>query len=101
MGWEKRGKNQYYYRKRWENGQIISEYIGTGPLAEVWADRTTMERQELAAEREAWQSMVTAERKIDHALTEIATILNTLISVVLVANGYYAHHRQWRRARGE
>lgn len=101
MGWETRGNNQYYYRKLIENGRIRSVYIGTGPLADAWAEIIEHEHQALAAEREAWQRMVSAEHKIDQSLSDLGTILRALTSAVLVANGYYAHRRQWRRLKGE
>ena len=49
MAWEDRGGNRYYYRKRWEGGRCVSEYLGAGELAEALAtldayDRTARER---------------------------------------------------------
>lgn len=101
MGWETRGNHQYYYRKLIENGRVRSLYIGTGPLADAWAEKIEHERQALAAEREACQRMASVEHEIDESLSDLATILRALTSAVLVANGYYAHRRQWRRLKGE
>ena len=33
MGWEKRGNNKYYYRKKREGKRVISIYFGKGEKA--------------------------------------------------------------------
>ena len=38
MGWETRGNGKYYYRKRRIGDKVVSEYVGTGPGAELIAE---------------------------------------------------------------
>ncbi len=53
MGWEDRGGNRYYYRKRWEGGRCISEYLGAGATAELLSACEAYRRAEAAQQRQA------------------------------------------------
>ena len=35
MGWEKRGNNQYYYKKEREGSRVKSVYVGRGEMAHM------------------------------------------------------------------
>lgn len=97
MAWETRCNNRYYYRKRWANGQVKSEYVGAGMAAELSAELDRLTRQERDASRAAGQETVDSVRKAEQALTEAESIVRALTAAVLVVNGCYSHKRQWRR----
>jgi hypothetical protein len=97
MAWEKRGNNRYYYRKRWVNGRVKSEYVGAGLAAELSAEVDTLIRQEQDASRAAWQETVEKVRNAERTLTEAESLVRSLTAAVLVVNGCYSHKRQWRR----
>jgi len=48
MGWEKRGNNLYYYRKKRDGDRIVSEYVGNGRMAQRISveDREERERKQ-------------------------------------------------------
>jgi len=35
MGWERRGNNQYYYKKEREGSRVKSVYVGCGEIAHM------------------------------------------------------------------
>ena len=87
----------YYYRKRWEGGRCVSEYVGSGATAILLAECDEGRRQEEA------QAQADEERRrlpVETAHTIVRGIsqeLRTVLSAVLVANGFHQHKRQWRR----
>src|SRR4051794_34960339 len=102
MAWEtRRNGRTYYYRKRWVNGRCVSEYQGTGRLAEIGA--------ELQAIRNAravdWRDQAEAERAAlppdDPALADLETLLAGLTRAVLLVNGYHTHKGTWRKRRAQ
>ncbi len=101
MGWETRGGHSYYYRKRWEDGRAVSEYVGAGLAATAADALDRMERYERETAAVEWRRVVNAERQAARALAEVETVTRVLTAAVLIANGYHAHKRQWRRARDE
>ena len=99
MGWETRGNGTYYYRKVRRGSRVMSEYIGAGVLAEVYAELDADARDEAAAARAAWAATVQAERRHDVALAEVDELVQGMTAAVLIAAGYHTHGRQWRRQR--
>lgn len=97
MGWEIRGNNRYYYRKRWIDRRVVSEYIGAGELAEALAmldEYDQQERVRLAAE---WRTVVDDDRQQAETMAELEDLVRLAMTAVLIANGYHTHKRQWRR----
>lgn len=97
MGWETRGKNRYYYRKRWVNGRAMNEYIGNGYLAEVLAESDECDREKRRRKAAEWLATVRTERQVDLVLDEIEELVRSTLSAVLIAHGYHSHKRQWRK----
>jgi hypothetical protein len=97
MGWETRGRNRYYYRKRWIHGRPMNEYIGTGFVAEVLAESDECEREKQRREAAEWQATVRTERQADLVLDQIDDLVRSTLSAVLITHGYHTHNRQWRR----
>jgi hypothetical protein len=43
MGWD---RNRYYTCSTKSNGRAVREYIGTGPVGQLMAEKDTIKRQE-------------------------------------------------------
>lgn len=99
MGWERRGNNRYYYRKRWVNGQAEGEYIGSGHAAEVLAELDARDRQERQRAASEWQAVVKVDRRSVAAMVELDEMVRSAVAAVLIVNGYHHHKRQWRKRR--
>ncbi len=98
MAWEQRGTNSYYYRKRWQDGRVVSEYLGTGALAQLLvaleeARRAKEETERLDERRRRAQAAI--GRRV---LAEPVAQLRALTRAVLLVNGYHQHKGQWRKA---
>ena len=87
MAWENRGNNRYYYRKSWENGTCVSQYIGTGPLAQAIDDLEQLTQQQAQFERQLWQA---EQRQID----EVDAQLDQLIQLTRNVVGYGLDRRR-------
>ncbi len=99
MGWEKRGSGQYYYRKKRVNGRVVSEYVGSGILAEatqmldqVEKEKTYLEKIEHQIEKEQTDAM---DQAIDQNLISIGELINN----TLIAHGYHKVKGEWRKKR--
>jgi len=99
MGWERRGDNLYYYRKRREGDHVVSEYVGRGEVAELIAHLDALEREQREAEREAWRQEQAEITAVDQMLDEAEGVVRTLTRAYLLAAGYHTHKGQWRRRR--
>jgi hypothetical protein len=102
MGIEYRGSRAIYYRKRWHQGRVISEYVGSGDLAMLAYALDQADRREQQAQRRVQQQQLS---QIDQttappaALLDHAHIVRSLVRAVLEAHGYHQHKRQWRKRR--
>ena len=99
MGWEKRGSGQYYYRKKRVNGRVVSEYVGSGILAEatqmldqIEKEKTDLEKIEQQIEREQAAAM---DQAIDQNLESIGELINN----ILIGHGYHKVKGEWRKKR--
>ena len=102
MGWETRQRGgRYYTRSRKIGGQVVREYIGTGPLAELIAARDAEGRVERTAEAAALRAERDRLGPAEVALAELDAFAELLAQAALVAAGYRRHHRgAWRKRRG-
>lgn len=100
MAWEKRPGGRYYYRKKRIGRRVISEYVGAGLLAELIAELDQEERLLAAEKQAAFEAEVKAERDLVKRLNETESEIMALVKAVILANGYYKHHGQWRRKNG-
>lgn len=97
MAWEQRRKRRYYYRKRWINGGAMSEYVGTGTIAELASILDEAKRFEKEALHQAWRQEQAEQNAIDHQLDDLGTLLSTYTKAILLVNGFHLHKRQWRK----
>jgi hypothetical protein len=99
MAWEERNGKRYYYQKRREGGQVVSQYIGTGYAANLVAQLDQIEQQRQAAEREQWQRQQAQEAALDSEIAVYTRLVQTLTAAVLLASGCHRPKRQWRVKR--
>jgi len=101
MGWESRnGSGRYYTRSRRVGSRVKREYIGMGSAAETIAaldaDTRRSREEERAAMNARREQMERATALVDRSWQGVLRLART----VLVANGYYRHHRgEWRKRR--
>jgi len=101
MGWEQRGGGMYYYRKRREGDRIVSEYVGSGPLAELASTFDDLAREKRSLRRKRMQQEREAIRAVDAKVEEICSMVRALTCGALLSAGYHTHKGQWRRKRNE
>lgn len=101
MGWEQRGNKKYYYRKRREGDRVVSEYVGSGPLAELASTLDNLTRQEQSLQREQMQREREAIRALDTEVEDVCTVIRVLTYGALLAAGYHTHKGQWRKKRND
>jgi hypothetical protein len=100
MAWERRRNGIYYYRTHKVKGRVIKEYIGTGPLAEIAAERDALTRAAHADEAENRRRERAEIRGLDTPLEVFADSLETLTRASLLLAGYHRHHGgEWRKRR--
>ncbi len=100
MAWERRRNGTYYYRTHKMQGRVVKEYIGTGALAEVAAERDALAREARAdaVERQRQERAVLLSE--DAPLEVFADALETLTRATLLLAGYHRHHGgEWRKRR--
>jgi len=101
MGWESRnGVGRYYTRSKRVRGKVKRVYVGTGPAAEAIAaldaDTRRIRQEQRAATNAHREQMESAAALVDRSWQGVLS----LTRAVLVANGYYRHHRgEWRKHR--
>ncbi len=100
MGWELRRGQRYYYRKRRVNGQVVSEYIGTGPNAEAAAAQDALEREQRAIARQQQRAARLEHKEVDQSMAQLERTVRALMHATLLANGFHSHKGQWRKRRG-
>jgi len=95
MSWERRGHKRYYYRKRRQGERVVSEYVGTGELAETAAALDTLEQELRQAQRRQWETI----RAFDAQVDEACDLIQALARGALLVTGHHMHKGQWRKTR--
>ena len=96
MAWE-RG---YYYRVRKVNSRVVREYIGTGAVAELIAQKDALERER--RQLEALEKRLEKEdlKALDDELKAVNERTDLAAHAALLAAGFHLHKRgEWRRRR--
>ena len=99
MGWEERGGRLYYYRKRREDQTVISEYVGSGHLAELAAQLDELRREE---QEEARQHERKKREEAEQQAQRVRAVMDSIrifTHASLLAAGYHTHKGQWRKRR--
>jgi hypothetical protein len=101
MAWENRGGRKYYYHKFRSSERSLSLYIGTGKVAELFAQIVEDRRIELAIERQIEQQRRQAQRdRLDaeeRSVLEYFEQVEVQFQAAMRAAGWHQHRRQWRR----
>jgi hypothetical protein len=98
MAWEQRGTQTYYYRSVRRNGRVTKDYLGTGPLAELYAAEEAERRAQRHTEAETWRQEQAALDALDQQLDDYWNAATILLKATLYAEGYYQHDRgAWRK----
>src|ERR1041385_4169540 len=95
MGWEQRGKNQYYYRKQRAGSRVRSVYVGRGELAQLVSrfQSTSSIIEQIARSRNQDHTQTQKAERVFEQATQL------VIEATLLTSGFHTHHRQWRRKR--
>jgi len=99
MGWERRGNQLYYYRKRRIGGRVVSEYLTLEAATELLVQGQDDDRQECELSQAERRERRKAEA-IEGELARLTDLADALTLAVLIAGGCHTHKRQWRHKRG-
>ena len=101
MGLEtrKNSNNQYFYRKHWKGGRVVSEYMGTGPLGELAALHQEIDNERRLAKKEAHEQERRSVILADRTLAELHQITSLLVKSQMLLAGYHQHKGTWRKQR--
>ena len=98
MGWDKNGR--YYTRSRRENGRVIREYVGGGPVGDLAAQIDAVERDRRFTERESARRERERAAALDASILALDELCALLAEAALAAAGYRRHNRgEWRKVR--
>jgi hypothetical protein len=97
MGIEARHGNGklYYYDKRREGDRVVSQYVGSGLVADLAQKRAEIDKRQREAARAERMSIA----EIDRRMGEFSELVDLLVKAELLTLGYHQHKRQWRRRR--
>lgn len=99
--WERRERGGLYYtRSRKENGRVIREYVGNGPLAVLTAQMDALDREERKASAALWKEEREEFDALAASVAEISEASDLLARAALLVCGYRQHNRgEWRKRR--
>ena len=100
MALETREHGTYFYRKHWRGGRCISEYVGSGLVAQLSAAYDERDRDQKSKERQAAREQERVEEAADAEIDGLRELVEAYVSARLLADGYHRHHRGgWRLRR--
>ncbi|MBU4460475.1 MAG: hypothetical protein KJ579_07905 [Verrucomicrobia bacterium] len=101
MGWEKRGKQTYYYGKVRCGGRVRSEYWGRGEIARLTAEEVEDRATYRSVLRDIWRRQIDDLVETERRLALVDSALRDIVGAILIESGFHAHRGQWRRKRSE
>ena len=101
MGWEQRGSESYFYRKKRSGARVRSVYVGRGEIAVLTARLDAMQREEREAQRAKERKEQQGFDSLDQSIDNLVRLSCTLTEAVLIAAGFHEHKRQWRKQKHE
>src|SRR4051794_22165988 len=99
MSWERRGNRCYYYRTRREDGRVVREYFGSGPIAEAAAKMDLLNaqlRDQFRADRMESQAELA---QLDTSLEQLDKTVRGIVPAAMEAAGYRRHRGEWRKTK--
>ena len=99
--WERRERGGLYYtRSRKENGRVVREYIGGGPLGQLAALQDEHERRQREEQAAHWREEQQDLDALEAPVNELSEASDLLVRAALLASGYRQHNRgEWRLRR--
>ena len=98
MSWEERERgSRYYTRSHREGGRIVREYVGSGPVAEIIAQRDEEERRRREEEARIWREEREQMDALDREGGELDDLAELLTRAAFLVAGYRRHDRGERR----
>jgi hypothetical protein len=98
MAWQQRGTKRYLYRSVKQQGRVIRQYLGTGPVAEALYHVEVRERQQRQAEADAWRQTLVDQTAIDAQVQRWWEQQGLLLQALLYTEGFYRHDPSvWRK----
>ena len=99
MAWEKkkRGKGKYYYRAERRGGQVVKQYMGSGPKAIAAAKADAAVKNAREADKTAADALAADLAKLDDIEGQAADEVELMVQAGLIVAGFYQHHGTWRR----
>ena len=101
MSWEERDGRRYYYRKHRVGRRVVSEYIGSGLIAEMVSEQDEMDRQQRMRDRKSFEKHITRNKKMDDELDSVIEMTRAVIRARFLLSGFHPHKGQWRKKRYE
>ena len=99
MGWERRGNNQYYYRKERDGSRVKSTYVGRGEMAHMISkfESSSAEIEKLLRVKKLMEAQEV--ERIEASLDRAVELVQLFTDATLLTAGFHTHRRQWRRKR--
>ena len=93
--------HRYFYRNRRCGDRVITQYIGTGPVAELAARTEALDRAKRQAEMIAWREKQQRCDELDALVGGLCTTIDQLLMATLLVAGCHRHDWAWRRRRAK
>ena len=93
--------NRYYYRKRRVGRRVVSEYVGSGLIAEKVSEQDEMDRQQRMRDRKSFENLKVDNKKMDDDLDSLIDVTRAYIRVSFLLSGFHPHKGQWRKKRND
>ena len=101
MAWLKKGNHEYYYRSRRIGDRVVSEYVGSGPLANLIAEQDQDDRLERELERRSELEEQRSHKRLEQQADSAGDLINAMVQAAFLVTGHHTHKRQWRKRRDE
>ena len=98
MGWETRAGRSYFYEARREGGRVVKRYIGSGPLASLYARDLAQRREKREEERDVRSRWIEEDKELAAFLAES---LKASCEWIEAAGFHRPARKPWRRKKVE
>lgn len=97
MGWE---RGRYYTRSQRNNGRVVRQYVGCGPLASIAAEIDALARANRTEALDERQRLHSELERLAALVTSLHQVCDHFAKAALLINGFHQHKRgEWRKKR--
>ena len=97
---KRRGSKVYLYRNIRRGRRVVSEYLGSGPFAEMVGEGQEAIREEAREARAAWDGERAGIEAEDDRAAGLCDLIGEVVRDAIEAAGYHRHRSGgWRRRR--